>query len=726
MLRFFRSASASTSSAPSSEAKTSPRPFAHRVPTVGRRWLAWSLEAAILAASIGVPLALGGSVNQRSAEEPQPPLSPALRVAQTHTARLLGLPQRLLPQSAPPLTQVLWSGAVGLPLILIGAHLYGISRRGSSGPKRWLGLQIVALDGQVPGWRRILLREGLGRWGGPLLVAYGLWRVSGGFPSLLIFSGLGALILVGESLTGLGNRPRRSWHDWLAGTCIVDCETGAMVRLAARWRETKDLGDLGSPDLSGALIWTEHTGGLTSRVMSPRRENWQERPRLPLAWILIGGCLVGISGYSLWQNHSARSAHQTLFTDLVTTLTSPESNGESRRAAVLALGTVADHRVTPLLVDLIAQAEDPLWLDTLQQAVVHRGPAALPALKRLNQSLSRDLTVQSDPALRRSLAIRLRAVNRILAQLIALAGDRAPEFDLSGLNLGYLVADQGNFALTLPQQALAGMRWRGTVMNRAQLQGAKFFAPGPDHHTDTYDDWIADLSGADLTDADLSGADLTLVQLSGASLLRAKLPQAQLTLANLKGVNLERANLIQAHLERATLTQARLIAADLTTAQLPQAKLREARMRQVIADGANFSEADLQAIEAQDARLIAANLSHANLQGADLTGASLVGANLQGANLQAASLQGADLREVQLRGANLAGTNLAGAILSHESPIVTDGFVTPVPDLKQGDRFAGVDFNVARNIDAAQLAHICAQGGIHNACESPSPLGGVP
>ncbi len=719
MLRFFRSTSAPPVSEPNLEAKTThpPRPFAHRVPTVGRRWLAWSLEAAILAASIGVPLALGGYVNQRSTEEPQPPLSPALRVVQTHTARLWGLPQRSLPQTVPPLTQVLWSGAVGLPLILIGSHLYGISRRGNSGPKRWLGLQIVALNGQVPGWRRILLREALGRWGGPLLVAYGLWQVSGGFPSLLIFSGLGALMLVGESLTGLGNRPRRSWHDWLAGTCIVDCETGAMVRLAARWQEEEQ--SPGSSGLSGALIWTEQTGGLTSRVMSPRGREFLERPRLPLAWILVGGCLVGIGGYSLWQTHSTRAANQALFADLVTTLAKPESNGESRRAAVLALGTVSDPRVTPLLVDLIAQAEDPLWLDTLQQAVVQRGPAALPALKRLNQSLSRDLTVQSDAVLRRSLKIRLRAVNRILVQLVALAGDRAPEFDLSGLNLGYLVADQGNFTLTLPQQSLAGMQWRGTVMNRAQLQGTNFFDPGPDHHADTYDDWIADLSGADLTDADLSGADLTLAQLPGASLLRAKLPQAKLTLTNLKGANLERANLIQAHLERATLTQARLIAADLTAAQLPHSKLREARMRQVIADGANFSEADLRDVEAQEARLIAANLSHADLQGADLTGASLMGANLQEANLQDVSLQGADLREVQLRGANLAGTNLAGALLAQENRVVTDGFVTPVPDLKQGDRFAGVDFNVALNIDAAQLTYICAQGGLHSACELP-------
>jgi uncharacterized protein YjbI with pentapeptide repeats/uncharacterized RDD family membrane protein YckC len=717
-LPFWRSSEAEPSASSVESPSHTPQPFVHGVPTVGRRLLAWGLELTIVVASVGVPVALGGYVNSR-AENPQQQLSPVLAIAQQQTGRLLGLPRRSLPERITPLTQLLWSGALGLPLVLGAAHLYGLSRRGTSGPKRWLGLQVVTLKGQVPGWQRILLREGVGRWGGPLVVAYGLWRMSGTFPQLLTLAGLGLTALVIENLSGGFNRSRRGWHDWLAGTCVMDRETGAMVRLAAQWSEDNPA----EAEASGALAWVEEGGTLTAVVLEPSDE--PQRSRFFRGWgaialaLLLGGVLGGGS-YFLWQRRTVQGLNQELFLSLVDTLTDPAANDDARRVAVITLGSVPDQRATPLLVDLLAQAEGPDWLDTLEQALVNRGPAALPALRSLNQRLSRELGLESDPDQRALLIARLQTVNHVVMQVVVLAGDDAHTLDLSNLYLGALTSGESAFVLTLPRQTLAGIRWRGAVMNRAQLQGARFYHPGPDRHADTYDDWFADMAGADLTDADLSGADLTLGQLAGASLLRAQLTETNLTLVNLQRANLERANLIQAQLRGANLAQARLIAADLTAAQLPQAILTNARLRRLTADGATFTGAQLQGADALEAILTAADLRGADLRQANLSGSNLAGANLADANLQGTNLTNTDLREVNLQGAVLVGTDFTGAIFAAQTTTNQDGFISSAANVQPGDRFAGVDFSQARNLDLNQIAYICAQGGLHEACDPPA------
>jgi uncharacterized protein YjbI with pentapeptide repeats/uncharacterized RDD family membrane protein YckC len=684
--------------------------------------MAWSLEVTLLVGSIGIPTALGQQVQNR-AENPQQTVSPALRVVQHQVGRLLALPRRSLPERVTPLTQLLWSGAVGLPLVLVGVYVYGLSRRGSSGPKRWLGLQVVTLQGYVPGWRRVLLREGLGRWGLPLVLAYGVWRISGGFPMSLALLGWGAGALVLENLTGLLNRSRRPWHDGLAGTCVVDRQTGAMVRLAAQWHQ----GEAHPANAPGALAWAEEHGGLTAVVLEPPQSGGRRWSPWWVAIALLLGTGLGAGGYGLWQRQTTQGTNQELFMGLVATLTDPDADDLARRLAVLTLGSVQDDRAIPLLVDLIAQADDPATLDALRQALVNRGPAALPALKRQNQRLSRELATTTDGDRRLMLTAQLQTLNQVVMEVVALAGDRIPSLDLSGLYLGALTQGQNDFVLALPQQSLAGIDWRGSVMNRAQLSGSQFYDPGPDQHRDTYDDWYADMAGADLTDATLAGADLTLSQLTGASLLRAQLNEVNLTLANLERANLERANLIQARLPGANLAQARLIAADLTAAYLPAADLRAARLRRVTADGATLNGANLQGVDALEALLTSADLSGANLRNANLTGANLAGANLTGANLTGARLRDVDLREVQLRGATLQGTDLAGALLTPPEAGVEEGFISEAPNLARGDRFAGVNFNVAVNLDVSQLPYICAQGGIHDACtglgapaESPS------
>ncbi|MBE7380977.1 MAG: pentapeptide repeat-containing protein [Leptolyngbya sp. SIO1E4] len=696
--------------------------LAQSVPTLGRRLLAWSLEVTIVAASVAGPLYLGGKLNQTT-EAPTADLTPTLTVAQTTIAKSLGLSPRSLPEKVTPLTNVLWSASLGLPLVLAIAHVYSMGRYGRSWPKQWLGVQVLALNGKMPGWRRALMREGLGKWGGPLVAAYGVWQFSGAFPGVVILGGLGLLALVGESLTGLGNRPRRPWHDWLAGTCVVDQETGAIIRLSSLWNEEADPLPVRNP--REALAWADTQGGLTSVVLNPMGPDWghtRMRPSgigLGLGLLLVLGGLAGIGSYHLVGPISqVDDPEEALYVNLVSTLTNPEIDAAAQRAAVLALGNLPDDRVAPLLVDLIAQTEDPQWLDALQQALVSRGFEAVPYLRRLNQSLKVDFAMQSDPALRQPLIIRLQTVNRILAKLVVLNhGDRPYPLNLSDLHLGHLVGGNGDFTLVLRKQDLSGTQWQGTVLNRAQLQGAQFYNPGEDNHPDTYDDRTADLSGADLTDTDLTSANLSLSRLVSVSLLRATLNNADLTLANLTRANLEQARLIQADLSQAQLVEARLSKADLTEAQLQDANLEAARLSGINAAGAKLSGAMLRGASAQSSNLADANLTNATLENADFTGARLPGANLRGANLSNAILKDADLRDVWLEGADLQGADLAGAILTApEGPSERD-FVAEVPDLSRGNQLAGVDFSKARNLGPEQLAFICVQGGIHPACD---------
>ncbi len=702
------------------------------LPTVGRRLLAWSLEIAVLAGSVVGPFYLGQVVNQRAQQQPtaasQTELAAPLQAVQQQGAKALGLSPRSLPTQVPPLTNLCWSAALGLPVLLAAGHIYMVGRSGSSWPKRWLGLQVLTLEGQSPGIGRAFIREAVGKWGSPLAIAYAVWHLSGAFPVVGVLVGLSGAALLAESLTGLGNRPRRAWHDWLAGTCVIDERTGAMIHLSTLWQAEAKV-PLG---LGRASDWLQ-TVGPTAVVINPDGARWRGKdltlPKLGmgLGLLLTLGGLAGISGYFLLGRpaiSTTPSADEMLYTDLVSTLTNPELDAEARRAAVLALGNLPDDRVTPLLVDLIAQTNDPLWLDALQQALVARGAAAFPALRRLNQGLAADLAMQSDPAMRRTTIIRLQTVNRIITKLLLLETAEHPEpLDFSRMNLGFVTEGQGDFQLVLKNQSLAHTQWQGAILSGAQFQGAKFYSPGPDSYPDTYDDRTTDLSGADLSHANLAGADLTLGCLVGSGLVRVNFNQANLTLANLSRANLEHASLIQAVLDQATLTEARLSKADLTEAQLLDADLAGARLAEVNAAGAQLTGANLQGVTAIAAQLNSADLSQTTLAAADFTGAALQDANLQATDLTGTSFRDADLRGAWLQGAIIDQTDFAGAILTtpNAAPTTGDGFVAAAPELTPGNQYAGVDFSRGLNLSPEQLAFICAQGGLHPACGSLSP-----
>jgi uncharacterized protein YjbI with pentapeptide repeats len=685
--------------------------------------MAWGIEVTLLTTSVVTPLYIGSYLNQR-VDVTKTEVSPTLQFVQTKAAKAFGLPPRSLPTQVTPLTNVLWTASLGLPLVLAAAHIYSVSRYGRSWPKQWMGVQVLTLEGQMPGLGRTLLREAVGKGATPLLVAYGIWHVSGAFPVVSILVGLGAITIVGESLTALGNRPRRAYHDWLAGTCLVDRGTGAMIRLASLWEAEAQ-----PQTWQRGIDWLQSVGP-QAVIFNPRHhegidtELTPKKLGLALGTLLTVGGLMGVGSY--WvagqSQSNANEPNSFLYTDLVSTLTNPELDPAARRAAVLALGNLPDERVTPLLVDLIAQTDDPLWLDALQQALVARGAAAFPPLRRLNQSLAADLAMQNNPDLHSTMIVRLQTVNRILTKLIVLeTGDRTATIDFSHMHLGAIDGSQGDFRLVLKNQDLSNIHWPGAVLTEAQFQGATFYHPGPDNHTNTYDDRMTDFSGANLTDADFAGANLTLSRWVNAGLVRTNFNRADLTLADLHGANLEQASFIQTILEQANLAEARLAKADFTEAQLQAADLTGARFAEVNASGVQLFQADLQGIVARAAKLPDANLSYANLQDGDFTSSSLQGATLRNANLANATFRDADLRGVWLQGAILTDADLAGAILTDQTLPASDGFVEAVPQMETGNQYASVDFSHVRNLDSQQLTYICAQGGLHPTCGTLMP-----
>lgn len=144
---------------------------------------------------------------------------------------------------------------------------------------------------------------------------------------------------------------------------------------------------------------------------------------------------------------------------------------------------------------------------------------------------------------------------------------------------------------------------------------------------------MADLRGANLTDADLikadlRDADLTWTNFSGAKLTWAFLTDADLTQADLRGADISWARLIRAKftgadLSRAVLTNAYLREANLTAADLSEASLKKAGLR-----AANLTDADLNKAILSGADLAWANLTGTDLRGADISDVQLIFADL--------------------------------------------------------------------------------------------------
>ncbi len=704
-----------------------------------RRLVAWGLEAGLLVSSVALPWALGEAVRRQSEAEPVP-LNPAVTLVQSAIAQPLGLSRQRLVTAVPPLTNVLWFSALVLPVALAGSQIHSLAIRGKTWPKAWLGLQVVADNNSSLGVKAVFRRE-LGRWGMPMVVAYGLWLGSGAFPSLPWLGGLAMAGSLGVGATGQASRLRRAWYDYLAGTRVVLLRGG---QIPSRYRPGADAQDNGygngqGSDLADSQgqgtyalttplvgLTTEEHGGLTAIMLSPADSAKVLGPRgwrrhLPVMGALAGVVTLGGLG-ALWLDRRlpANNSGDALFLALVENLSQNATSFSDRQAAALALASSQDPRAVALLVDMLAQTGDPDLLDTLQQALVTLGPPAIPDLQRLNLALANDL-MALPPEQQLTPRLRQRTVKRTLAKILVLHSGTLNQVDLSGTNLSYVLENPDAFTLMLENQNLAGIVWRNAVLSGGRFRKAKFFDPGADGRIDTFDDWLTDFSGSDLTEASFVAAQLRHAVFRNTSLLRANLSNSLASYADFSGANASSAWLIAADVSHGRFDGTSLVGADLTDANLSHASLIAARLRQAHLAGTRLLSANLSQADLSEANLREADLTGANLRQANLSNSWLREADLSQANLEQADLQGSNLEGAVLTGANLTGANLAGASFFTPERSPGDTFVASIAEPETSNALRGVDFSKAVNLRAEQLEYVCRQGGIHPNCRADSP-----
>ena len=684
-----------------------------QMPLLVRRCGAWAVEISLIAASALVPFSIGALVNNESQTVP---LNPYIAAASETVARTLGIPVRDRNPRVFALTNLFWSGALLAPAVLAGWQLFLLARTGQTLPKRWFGVKVVTASGTPPGFGQVLIRETLGRWGVPLGVAYGIWRLTGAFPDLLILGGLCGLAVIADGACAWRYK-RQAGHDRLANTLVVSAQEN---QLSAN--------PLKSPD------WTEEDAQIATLVVTPQTGikenpslwNWiRQHPGATLVIVTIGSAgliftlFVGTLIYTETQANmrDSRQRNDELFVALVSKLSPTSASGASgRRSAILALGAVEDSRAVPLLADLLAQEDNRAMLDAIQQALVSSGPKALPDLQRLNQALRNDLDSLrfGGKAPERELAAaRQRTVQRAIGKILTVYSSQLNGADLSRTDLAQSPAGPAQFTLVLNKVDLSGIKLKEANLTNASLQGTRFYGTGEDRRPGTFDDWISDLTAANFEGANLTGASLNSAVMNGTTFVRAVLNKANLSSGNLKAANFSSAILIGASLQQATLKNAIFTGADIGSANLSGADLSGARLGKVKAQGAQLALTNLSKSEWQGADLSGADLSGANLENADFSSTKLANVNLKDARLQDANLRNAEVSSVDFRGANLAGANFKGAVFLGKA--ASEQFIQNPTGSKSG-RFQGVDFAEAKNLDQSQIAYICLQGGIHPKC----------
>lgn len=699
------------------------------LPMVTRRFAAWAVEVSLVVASALVPFGIGMYVQSQPTKE-QVPLNPVLAVTEAAISRIL-IPVDVSYRNVAPLTNLFWFVALMMPLVLTSWQLYLLAKTGSTLPKRWFNVRVVTATGKPPGMPRVLLREGIGSWGLPLLLAYVLWLYSGA-PGQGILVGLAGFMVLGEGTSARFNRQRRCLHDRLAGTYVLDANrTPASLARNLSGRREQPVGRETSYQWAQAASETA-TAGIALRPEANRRRlrNWMsQHHNLMLLLVALSsmatllGILIGTQVYIQTQvNQREFEKHNSeQFLALVRQL-SPNSLAslEQRQRAILALGTLKTPQAIQLLVDLLAQENNYTLLDSIQQALASTGPKALPYLKGLNQYLSKEFeslhytgTQSFSRAFR---AERLQVTQRTMTKILVIYSGKVHTVDLSGTNLGQTITDSALFKLVLDKIDLAGIQLRAANLNKASFRGSHFWRPGEDGRWDTLDDWIADLSDAQMKEADLTGADLRHVLMNRTNLIRATLNYANLSHALLTGTNLSSTQLVGANLRGADLTNASLTGANLGEANLTQANLYGARLGQVSALGTQLQFANLTQSDWQGADLSQADLSGANLRYADFRATRLTSVNLRNAQMENVNLRNADLSLADLRGANLAGADLQGAVFFSAKLAQSDQFIKAPSSSSRSALVEGVDFGKAKNLDPKQIAYICTQGGLHPRC----------
>ena len=715
------------------------------LPLVSRRCAAVLIEVSLVAASALVPYSIGLYAKDHSTAQPVP-LNPVLASTEEAIAKTLAYPLReLQTRQVAPLTNLFWCGALVMPVVVASWQLYRLGKTGKTTAKDWLGVQVVTAYGTAPGLLRVVWREGVGRWGLPVGTAYLLWRYTGAFPDIGILLGLAGLMLLAESASALFNSRRRTLHDRMAGTYVVEASrvpphTEPFHSRRTPGREqfvTLEVENGWQSPSEDTATSHRHDRTVTTIVLTSQQPNrrslnlwlWMRRhPGLTLLIIAFAGMasvlgtFVGTQIYIQSQANRREFKQQDneVFLALVKQLSSTSPTAvEERRGALLALARLDDSRAVPLLVDMLGQEKTPTLIDAIQQALVSTGPESLPALRRLNQSLQNDQETLRRRGAAKELqvvALRQRATSRAIAKILTVYAGQTHNADLSRTNLGQVNSGAAQFTLVLDNLDLSGINFRSAILSNASLRNSRFYGAGEDQRLGTFDDSLADLSGADLKEADLTGVNLSNVLMNRTNFVRATLNQANLSNSHLEGANLSSTQLIGADLQQAMLENASLTGANLGQAKLGLSNLHGARLGQANAMGGDFSYADLSQSNWQGADLSRANLSNANLREADLSATKLVEANLSDAQLQNANLRNSNLSATNLQGANLIGADFLGATFAAATPGQSNQFLEKPPVAASAARVKGVNFAKAKNLDAKQIKFICTHGGQHPQC----------
>ena len=179
-----------------------PKVKTHSWPFRTRRLTAWITEIGLVTVSGLVFFGIGAHIDSRGNFE-RVPLNPVLVVAARGIAKPLALPVSSGIRNVATPVNFLWMMACLAPGALYSWQLYLLAKTGTTIIKSNLGVAVVNQAGEAPGLAAVLVREGIGRWGIPVSIAYILWRYSFAFPNLVLFAGLALLLVLAEALGGV-------------------------------------------------------------------------------------------------------------------------------------------------------------------------------------------------------------------------------------------------------------------------------------------------------------------------------------------------------------------------------------------------------------------------------------------------------------------------------------------------------------------------------------------
>lgn len=729
-----------------------------------RRLAAWSLEIGLVAMSAVVPWGIGqyvlmgetanippiqenveDLVVQDSFELNRVVLNPLVSHAQRGWAWMAQIPPHQLRRTVPRLTNISWTIALLAPVVLGVGQFIQLRYTGHTWSKRWLGIQVVSITSSRLRVWQVLVREFV-RWGMPLILVGGVTAAAGlslglWMPVSIVFLAL----LEGGTALAPG---KRSWHDRMAKTQVVMAIAPANYLPISGDSLSYSLpldGSLASQESSEIKLYgetndddwwlTESEGNLTSLVLPPRTERQNDdggslilSPRSAKSfgqpwWLMAGGmvfaCIAGVGIGRLIQAPPPMQAEEDAFFRMAQALMAKTQAGEDHKAAILMLAQVNDPRTVDYLTDLLSQSSQPETLATIQQALVSQGLDSVPSLLALGRGLENELQQVLDPETRYIRLEQRHVVQGAIAKLLAVHSDDLAGIRLDRVNLGRYHDSDRAFRLIHPGLLAAGTSWQGANLTQANLARSSFFDVGADGRADSYDDIISDLSDSNLVAASLEESNLQGVQLSNANLRRAQLKDANLAYGNLERAQLTNASLVHVNAPQSHWQGSNLVGADLTQAIFNEANLSQARLNRIEATHSIWTKATLPQSDWVGANLLGADFSQANLVGADFQGARLDSVDFTQADLRQANLRDADLRQAVLTGVNLTDADLANAMFDNGNS-VTGSFITPNAQLSANNHLQGVNFSRVRNLDGRQLNYICAQGGIHPACQKVS------